>query len=129
MTPREIDALVAEKVFNQPVEWVEVLDYQGKRKEPYLCESNEGYGSSDEVDHYSTSIADAWEVVEKIRGDGRWWQITDCEEEGWHASAWRTVTENDAPVCECDAVADTAPMAICLAALKAVGVEVQCEPS
>ena len=131
MTPREIDALVAEKVFNQSVKWVEVLDYQGKRKEPYLCESNEGYGASDEVDYYSTSIADAWEVIPNVKyrsaftGEYAMDPITiayqsNCNPNDFSRMVWTAHFRHS----DSFAWSDTAPMAICLAALKAVGVEV-----
>ncbi len=64
--------------------------------------------------HYSTDIAAAWEVVEKFQAEDfdvrvgfcRW---RDDGRVGW--LAW---------VGKADALADTAPHAICLAALKAV---------
>lgn len=94
---RELDMLVAEKVMS--------LKPLGR------------------VPHYSTDISAAWEVVEKINSsknkwtlnslrcdpnDGKW-QFGDIDRDG---SIWP------------DDKYDSAPLAICLAALKAVGVEV-----
>ncbi len=65
------------------------------------------------LDEYSTDIAAAWEVVEKMsvpleiirHRDGKQWGVLDAR---FRNTTW----------------ADTAPLAICLAALKAKGVEV-----
>jgi hypothetical protein len=112
----ELDALVAEKVMNyrggEDISWD--LSQQPFRQtvQPLL---------------YSTDIAAAWEVVDKVRAripsqfaigcEGYplyWWArfvgpglVPGMENYGWH-----------------EAQAPTAPLAICLAALKAVGVEV-----
>ena len=71
------------------------------------------------VHHYSTDIAAAWEVVEKLphkfwpevgrMDDGRWY----CEIVGRGDTA-RQVSKS--PIAR--EIADTAPLAICLAALK-----------
>ena len=134
MTNREIDALVAEKVMGQPVEWVEVLDYLSRRKEPYLCESNEGQGANDEVEHYSTSISAAWELLDRfgfIVGPrfkaGAYPTDHPGIRTGWYVYKTWDAAANDTYEWEQHAFAeaDTLPMAICLAALKAVGVEAQ----
>ncbi len=74
---------------------------------------------SESLPHYSTDIAAAWQVVEKMAegglrlsldrfGGDPWW--AEFADEGWEQGA--------------QATSATAPMAICLAALKAKGVEV-----
>lgn len=96
---RELDALVAEKVF--------------------------GYVFADAfLAHYSTDIADAWQLIERhphyvyvIRSNedkytGKW-----KEHMTWRCRFY-------APE-KFEIEADTAPLAICLAALKALGVEVE----
>jgi hypothetical protein len=81
---REMDALIAEKVIDP--DWVKLKN---------LCP------------HYSTDIAAAWELVEKMkyftlyRGDGYW----ECEYSGQYLESID---------------AETAPLAICRAALLAV---------
>jgi Phage ABA sandwich domain len=99
----ELDALVYEKVFgNRPF-----------KRDPLVPRF---------LPHYSTSIADAWKVMEKL-GDG-------CVNEfrthrscvgrcGWHAHFGNLDLPN------VDAWSDTAPHAICLAALRAVGIEIE----
>lgn len=102
MTDRELDALVAEKVFNQKYKvaiW--------------------------EMPYYSRDIAAAWEVVEKIielypdLPFGVEYSFCGTSEGyKWYAEL------NPEPDFGPKYMADTAPKAICLAALKAVGVEV-----
>ena len=127
MTPGEIDALVAEKVMGwKPNQ--ECTDENREIHEYYdgwictACEATGGWGSQDDHDtglhRYSTDIAAAWEVAEKhLHPD-------------WDVDLYRDKVEGGSWECELvcwerkiavTAVADTAPMAICLAALKAVG--------
>jgi len=84
--------------------------------------------------HYSTSIADAWLVVEKLRAEGGEFGMVSHSEDVVFPERVTTWTANSynpdrASVCDaCDhrdsgsvsASADTAPHAICLAALDAV---------
>ncbi len=78
----------------------------------------------------STSIADAWEVVEKLLGDD--WEctidrhkpnyVTACR--GAYAFFWHSAEQVEGFTRrggKFGVEADTAPLAICLAALKAVG--------
>ena len=60
---------------------------------------------------FSVDIADAWRVVERFPT-----MSIQHQNEGWYVSFYSDITAH--------AIADTAPMAICLAALKAVGVVV-----
>lgn len=103
---RKLDALVAEKVMG----WKD-------------CEG--GRGSAPEggrflVPHYSDGMGPAWEVVEKLRSDSNNHMI----EIFWDCDTWFCVIQshNKELVKEW---CETAPHAICLAALKAVGVEVK----
>lgn len=66
--------------------------------------------------HPSTDIAAAWAVVEKLRGGFLW---LDSGNELFRAAFWKG-PDNGGQVCECSA--ETAPLAICLAALKSVSV-------
>jgi len=65
------------------------------------------------IPHYSTDISAAWEVVEKLRGV---WDIRSMSKT-WVAILSVQVGTSDKRVGE---EAETAPLAICLAALKAV---------
>ena len=74
------------------------------------------------VPHYSTSIEAAWEVVEKLceHGCTVFTEYTADEEDGCALVDVDPETGEEV----LHAVADTIPHAICLAALKACGVEV-----
>lgn len=88
---RELDALIAEKVMGDPLQLKMAL---GPR-------------------HYSTDIAAAWEVVEKLRTAK--YELLICTFSGkWSVDVLHTGKSIDV------ANADTAPHAICLAALNAV---------
>lgn len=104
MTPgRDLDALVAEKV----------MGYRRKRDD---CNTYWVDSEGEEPSHsheYSTDMAAAWSLVDKISNirietNGLKWFVFS---RGSHSE-------------ELLAVSDTAPHAICLAALKAVGVEI-----
>lgn len=75
---------------------------------------------------YSTDIAAAWQVVEKMRERGYWVDIEprdyDDRTRSWSSKGWRVgiLPPNDGPGFYCEEEAETAPHAICLAALAAV---------
>ena len=132
---RELDALVAENVVGW--KWLMTHYYSLAGKTEF---SRGLYGPPADIDHdswrlwdgrdcaivrlphtppYSTSIADAWKVVERLRvlyPDG-WVSVLLGIGDGCHAYAG---TEDR----EATGNADTAAHAICLAALQAVGAEV-----
>jgi hypothetical protein len=115
---RELDALVAEKVMGF---------HKHHAHDYYINVPDEEWDNNNDAPFpyywpqwgfppYSTSIADAWLVVEKLRenfdgivlayrnGDtGKEWRVEFNTEHGWSAE-----------------YAETAPMAICLAALEAI---------
>jgi hypothetical protein len=71
------------------------------------------------------SIADAWQVVEKLR-ERRIFSLCDAWDEDDKPIFYANFQYNDGcHVVNYDAYAKTAPLAICLAALKSVGVEVE----
>lgn len=119
MTPREIDALVASKVMglvpcSNPIGKCE-LAAKG------LCWGTGGAGT--DLMPYSTDIAAAWEVVEKMQADGWFTSATDQTHHsmGW---AWRFHHHSNGKLDAHAFARGKAPMAICLAALKAVGVDI-----
>lgn len=142
MTNREIDALVAEKVMGY--RFVQNRSHSGIRQveailptrlnEPILTNAVpvdhsawDGAWQIGSVPAYSTDIAAAWTVVEKMRERGLWAKITSpfspedmtywCGFTPMNMTGWNGVPDFKAK-------ADNAPMAICLAALAAVGVKV-----
>ena len=113
----ELDALIAEKVMGFAVKLWPHTDR--------LFVAERGNGTQILLPAYSTDIAAAWEVVEKLgerfharlltpfirSGDNHYWcGFTPLGMTGF----------NGRP--DYEAVAETAPLAICRAALKAVGV-------
>lgn len=118
---RELDALVAEKVMG--------ITRPEPLASPIDSLSDEAFARSTRallLEHpapYSTDIATAWTVVEKMREIDEGFTIMfDKEEKQWRAGAlwWRGYEQAEwwEPR---SAMSETAPHAICLAALKAVG--------
>jgi len=114
MNLREIDRLVAEKVMG----WEYVQD-------------TDKWWDGDVLDienfNPSTNIQDAWRVVEKMR-EGRIFSLCDAWDENDEPIFYANFQYNDGyHVVNYDAYAETAPLAICLAALEVVGVKVEGE--
>lgn len=106
---RAIDALVAEKVMGWT--WVRRdSGYHHYRTPSSLVVYDTEWAPTE-------NIADAWRVIEKLDAylfditQHNRWQVGVCRKLGWRANETRYVS------------ADTAPLAVCLAALKALGVE------
>lgn len=109
---RELDALVAEKVMGW--EAVHEHDFRDGGKQ-WLGTRSDG-AKMVPLPHYSTSIAAAWEVVAHLRSLAsyvRWELRGDRHDYNCYFCLGRGV--------EWVEDIDTAPHAICLAALKAVG--------
>jgi hypothetical protein len=112
---RELDALVAEKVMELKVDY-EFSDVLEPRV-PFLVDKYDEWGY---LPNYSTDIAAAWEVVEFLRR--KFWStnivcwdysvkwVVTCEYRTGHGEPKKTLYAD----------ADTAPLAICRAALLAV---------
>ncbi len=108
LDPRKRDALVAEKVMGRMVTWLgwepdrvpmfqSTLDANEERREDGRMPV--GYPGDGDVPYYGTCIGDAWEVVEKMRGDEDFALLADFQ---WMSAA------------------DVA-LYVCIAALKAKG--------
>src|SRR3990167_1498198 len=117
---REMDALIAEKVMG----WEKAVNSWGNGADigwnlpSLLPHDPERRTWSRDPLPYSTDISAAWQVVEKtrvgVRPYGAGW-IAESEDAGrMYGNSYQ-------------AIADTAPYAICLAALKAVGVDFKLE--
>jgi hypothetical protein len=113
MTPgRELDAVIAEKVMG----WTRLSHPYGEQTHKTLdgrtiladfLSAPDGM----KLPHYSTDISAAWEVVEKLRELGWYLAIHSDPKRGYFA----TIPRADGIQIE----SETAPHAICLAALKA----------
>ena len=142
MEPRELDRLVAEKVMGWrreganyhtkpkhspskdfPGKVIDNWDSKGPHDFLISPESDElrvvscGCESTTELPDYSASIESAWLVVNKFRDDG--YAHLDLRSA---SLTWSAVFDR-AGYGIFEATADTAALAICLAALKALGVE------
>jgi hypothetical protein len=122
MTNRELDAKALNyKIARDVMEWEQIMDFEHKSKTYIAFKDADGYPrfidsktSIGKLWSPATNIADAWMVVEKmieleIEGDfhlehldGAGWRVGICGRDEWFPYA------------------ETAPEAICLAALKAV---------
>lgn len=123
---RELDAMIAERVMG--AKWEAI----GDNGRTLLCIGSEASGDRRNLawrkpdqclmtlfslPPYSTSIAAAWEVVEKMTKDGR---AVFIDSAGFDPEMWRVCVSADDPEGQLPSEAATAPLAICLAALEAV---------
>lgn len=137
---RELDALIAEKVMGievviHPERYLLIAgdggDFFGKNFVTTILCHNQTFekhspGKTIKIlPYYSTNIPDAWAVVEKLRslngGDVGEFRLTwsGHKKDGYVFRIW----ENDLPQVDLkDFEGESAPHAICLAALKAMGV-------
>jgi hypothetical protein len=102
----EMDALVEEKVFGSVWSGTHLMQGVVTRAIRY----DGGYLHRSTLVEYSTDIASAWRVVEKMRETGYHFRIAN-----WEDGSWRSDFGFGCPMAE----AATAPLAICLAALAA----------
>lgn len=113
VTPREIDAQIHSKVMNRadihPAAWG--LDHAIEGSYCIFCGDPADGGKC--LPHYSTDISAAWEVVERLQKDHHPYALENM-----------TTKEFTCAFTDFRATHQSAPMAICLAALKSVGVEV-----
>ena len=132
---RELDALIAEKVFGFEVIEVQEVNplLAGLRRglkgrklnktEMWEClETYKKLKNGKYLPHYSTDIAAAWQVVEKLRADCVFANIgPDPSEGGGYNCQFHWAEGHDEfDIRLEDAAAPTAPLAICRAALKVV---------
>ena len=128
---REMDVLIAEKVMGYTLSELSLPAYP--KYKLFDIESGEFSGYVKEVPHYSTNLAAAWEVVKRMpipfKLEKCWEKAYQIGPEGWSA-CWCTdadcegCNENSRCTNGDDAWAETAPLAICRAALKAMGVKI-----
>lgn len=112
---REVDALVAERVMGLvPC----TAESHRSGEAPWSCHARgDSPDQGGETAHFSTDMDAAWPVVEAMQGRGFVFTLRYRDSGGWRACFMtRPTTENRSP----SRVADTAPLAICRAALAAV---------
>ena len=120
---RELDALVAEKVMEWEWHWLPSgywLHDRPKGISGAYRKSHESPVEVMNVPKYSVGIAAAWQVIEKWDEQGWDWEITTGKN---NIHVW-VLTDNERVFAH-RGIAPEAPLAICLAALKACGVELE----
>ena len=111
MDLRRIDALVAEHVMGLAVS----SNYLDERSNHVYHESPQRVGFGDDLAHYSSDIAAAWEVVEKLKmyePEVSW----NDEAAVWFVRFSKSPYRDGGTPC-----ATSAPLAICYAALALLG--------
>lgn len=103
---RELDRLVQEHIIGEMVVWEE---------KPFIRARSIG---DDDIQHYSSNISDAWQIIEKLK-DKVDIGIFNDSLGNWNC---KILDKSDWSLMEIEA--KTAPLAICLTALKVVGVEI-----
>lgn len=125
---RELDALVAEKVMGLQVK--HLPPQEGLTRHEEFTRQCLNFEYQRDIPHYSTDIAAAWMVVEKLHALGFSYCIEQTENSE-KPTVWLvkrgvqeefTVARDNAEMIS--ESSEGLPHAICLAALKAVGVEV-----
>lgn len=127
---RELDALVAEKVMGWHSRITpEIPTYPligPDRAVPpgETLTKDRGYK---EIPHYSTDIAAAWDLLKHLDTQGVWvYNLSNACENSWSCTLCQRVGPGYSGLTYHQVwLVQTAPHAICLAALKAVGVEVE----
>ena len=124
MDLREVDKLIAENVFNIAVTkgcWFGgYRDWRGKMvKARFSPKGNHYYcGKKESLSKYSSDIKAAWEVIEKMIDNKFIFDFTTDTQEKKHKFAVGFSNGN------CNfTLGNSAPLVICLAALKALGVD------
>ena len=116
---RELDALVAVKALGW--EWIDAMEMW------YDTSDSHTMLTSDELPEFSTDIAAAWHVVEHLDRTRNTWidRLQKEGMEGWGlilaSGTGYSVTHHQVHL------AETVPLAICLAALKAVGIDTEAD--
>lgn len=120
---RELDALVAEKVMGwQSIEYNDFKIWAHQDYLPAITNHPLGFAMPEgysPLPRYSTNIAAAWKVVEKF--EAKHWEISISTDEIGYL-VYLTRRNDDGGSTTFKGEADTAPLAICLAALNAKGV-------
>ena len=112
---RKLEAEIARLIFGSRVRTDVFACGQGAQYQPFI--ENERLGRLQDVPRYTELLEDAWAIVEQLRR--RFWIAVYDER---HADAWRVSFAgigSQAP--NFDAIEATVPLAICHAALMAIG--------
>jgi len=122
---RKLDRLIAQKIFGCQVKMIPVFRDSEELEPSYCCtckdqahriqKSSFRYRDED-IKFYSSSIEAAWEIVDKLGEHPGYYSVRLAG----HSTLYRCVFEEQGKF---EAFGKSAPHAICLAALKAIGYE------
>lgn len=119
---RELDALIAEKVMGWTKKELPTNRVNPSYTAWYWVSNDDNVKIPTNFFNPSINLHDAWQVVEKLKKDNIYIDIYSLPSDGYRVE---TSTHDGEQYVHMSTVgADTAPLAICLAALKAVGVEI-----
>jgi len=119
---RELDALVAERVMGLQPCSDPIGRCEGAHLTPCQCwglPDRQGVVAGGELAAYSTDLTAAWTVVERLGVTGYTITLDHNLDHPYQVECWTPDGREQKQSIEVHA--DTAPLAICLAALKAVG--------
>ncbi len=124
MTNEEINKAIAEKVmgkcWHEPREAIRSFQDSHNTSYTNYCPKCETFGTKPNKD-FCTDISAAWQVVEKMREKGFMYDLFDCyEATETHGCTFTVPVEPEIDEIIACEHADTAPLAICLAALRAL---------
>ena len=118
---RKIDALVAKHIFKFTSITGAGIDNSGGPLQGFPPESNDIFIIKVRIKKYSTDIAAAWEVLDFLSDNDVSWELDKV----FDGNVFCIIRfAHDTGESQFEADSKTAPMSICLAALKAMGVEV-----
>ena len=112
MTNREIDTLVAEHIFEYKLKREDCNSYWVDSEGVEPCHGHD----------YSSEIQDAWEIVEKMKEKEVHVNVLCCADGTFGCEIENRVYKGE-PDTWFSGWKETAPLAICLAALSALGVK------
>lgn len=111
---RELDRLVAEQIMG----WRYYASGYGLAAQRPYWVTPQGPFSAENLPRFSADVAAAWQVVERLRGDGWDWRIANGSDRPTGAAGWQVSVLRVRPQqLEGSAFAENVALAICRAAL------------
>lgn len=110
---RELDLIIAEKLFGLSVQYIG----GGESTPVTAAQVLANFQHIDSIPCFSTDISAAWPIIDKFRRDGPYKLVIQAyaKDKFWTIKAYHP----DGYSKSCTTSAETMPLAICLAALKA----------
>ncbi|BCJ86494.1 BC1872 family protein [Effusibacillus dendaii] len=119
MTNREIDVLIEKYIFGH-----EKIVCRHAEDDYHVLIESDGWDVLIPLRYFTESISDAWQVLEKLKNDGYGINLYGQDGFKWQVQLYEGRTYGAIVTFDELIEHTSAPMAICLAALKSVGVEI-----